>query len=219
MSEITKAEMRKRLGNITQLQELLFGEQIKEYNRQLEQHNQKITRLEANYQRLQSVVEERVSQLESKVINRIDTVASSLEEKLQYFNLTAQQEQKKLQHELNSVSQHHKDNIDFLQNSLNANSNSLKTEVIEIKSALNRDMGLLKQQLTQKIESHLSELSNNKLSRADLADALFELCLKLRESAPNLTLTTSQDEEFAEESSVEGELVFRENENGSKSQF
>ena len=212
MSEITKAEMRKRLGNITQLQELLFGEQIKEYNRQLEQHNQKITRLEANYQRLQSVVEERVSQLESKVINRIDTVASSLEEKLQYFNLTAQQEQKKLQHELNSVSQHHKDNIDFLQN-------SLKTEVIEIKSALNRDMGLLKQQLTQKIESHLSELSNNKLSRADLADALFELCLKLRESAPNLTLTTSQDEEFAEESSVEGELVFRENENGSKSQF
>ena len=54
---MTKAEIRKRLGNITQLQELLFGEQIDEYNFKLEQYQQKLNQLEANTQRSQLVID------------------------------------------------------------------------------------------------------------------------------------------------------------------
>ena len=56
MNEISKAEMRQRLGNISQLQELLFGEQIEQYNSQIEQHDRaigatrnKFTKISASY--------------------------------------------------------------------------------------------------------------------------------------------------------------------------
>ena len=38
----------------------------------------------------------------------------------------------------------------------------------------------MKQQVLEKLESNLSDLSTNKVSRTDLAEVLFELCLKLK---------------------------------------
>ncbi len=195
MNEITKAEIRKRLGNITQLQELLFGEQIDEYNQKLEQHNQKLNQLATNSQKFQLVIEKRINQLEKDLINKINSVANSLERKIQYLNLDTKGEQNKIRQELDKIWQHSSENIDFLQNSLNANSSSLKTEITQTKSTLDRDMQLLKQQILEKLESNLSELSTNKVSREDLAEVLFELCLKLKGTDVDIELSKSQDEQ------------------------
>ena len=85
MNKITKAEIRKRLGNINQLQELLFGEQIDEYNLKLKQYDQKLNQLEANNQRFQLVIDERITQLENRLLQRINSVANSLEKKIKYL--------------------------------------------------------------------------------------------------------------------------------------
>lgn len=183
---MTKAEIRKRLGNITQLQELLFGEQIDEYNFKLEQHQQKLNQLEANTQRFQLVIDERLAQLETRLLQKVNSVANSLEKKIKYLNLSIHEKHQQLQQELNHVSQHSSDNIDFLQNSLNANTNSLKGEITQTKSVVDRDLQLLKQQVLEKLESNLSELSHDKVSRTDLAEVLFELCLKLKETNPSI---------------------------------
>ena len=194
MNEITKAEIRKRLGNITQLQELLFGEQIDEYNHKLEQHKQKLNQLANNSQKFQLVIEKRINQLEKNLIDKIDSVANSLERKIRYLNLDTQGEQNKIRQEIDKLWQHSSENIDFLQNSFNDNSNSLKTEITQTKSVLDRDMRLLKQQVLEKLESNLSELSTNKVSREDLAEVLFELCLKLKGTDVGIELSKSQDE-------------------------
>lgn len=193
MNEITKAEIRKRLGNITQLQEVLLGEQIEEYNHKLEQYRQKISQIEANSQKFQQVTEERITQLEKNLILRLNSIANALEKKIKYVNTVAQQEQSKLQEELNSVSQHNYENIDLLQNSINTNNNSLKTEIIQTKSALEQDLQQLKQQIFEKLESNLLELSTNKISRNDLAEVLFELCLKLKETDVNMAMSNSEE--------------------------
>ncbi len=200
MNEITKAEIRKRLGNITQLQELLFGEKLDEYNQKLEQHNQKLNHLEANSQKFQFAIKEQIDQLENKLIHRINSLANSLERRIKYLDISAQKEQSRLQQELNTVSKHSQENIDFLQNSINANTNNLKTEIIQAKSALDRDVQLLKQQIFEKLESNLSELSSNKVSRGDLAEVLFEICLKLKSSDVDIELSKSQDEREISES-------------------
>ena len=188
MNELTKEGMRQRLGNIDQLQELLFGEQIDEYDRKLEEHNQRLNRLETNTAKFQSTITERIEQLENKLLERIDSVANSSETKIKYVNLKTQEEQQKIQQQLNSVSQHSYKNIDFLQDSLNTNVNNLKSEIVRSKSALDRDLQLLKDQIADKLEYNLDKLSNNKVSRDDLAEVLFELCLKLKRSDINLEL-------------------------------
>ncbi|MEM7590549.1 MAG: hypothetical protein AAF383_03330 [Cyanobacteria bacterium P01_A01_bin.83] len=180
MTNITKAEIRKRLGNITQLQELLFGEQIDEYNHKFLRYNQKLDQLEANTQRFQLVIDERISQLESRLLQKINSVSNSSEKKIKYLNLSIHEKHHQFQKELDAISQQSSDNIDFLQNNLNANTNSLKGEITQTKSAIERDIQLLKQQVLEKLESNLSDLSTNKVSRADLSEVLFELCLKLK---------------------------------------
>ncbi|MEM8718352.1 MAG: hypothetical protein AAGE84_03450 [Cyanobacteria bacterium P01_G01_bin.39] len=180
MTNITKAEIRKRLGNITQLQELLFGEQIDEYNHKFERYNQKLNQLEANTQRFQLVIDERISQLENRLLQKINSVSSSSEKKIKYLNLSIHDKHHQFQQQLDAISQQSNDNIDFLQNNLNANTNSLKGEITQTKSAIERDIQLLKQQVLEKLESNLSDLSTNKVSRTDLAEVLFELCLKLK---------------------------------------
>lgn len=180
MTKMTKAEIRKRLGNITQLQELLFGEQIDKYNFKLEQYQQKLNQLEANTQRSQLLIDERLAQLETRLLQKINSVANSLEKKISYLNLSVHEKHQQLQQELNTVSQQNSDNIDFLQNNLNTTTNSLKGEITQTKSAIDRDLQLLKQQVLEKLECNLSDLANDKISRTDLAEVLFELCLKLK---------------------------------------
>jgi hypothetical protein len=198
MNDITKAEMRKRLGNITKLQELLFGEQVEAYNQKFKQYNDKINQLENSQHKFQLVMEERFQQLENKILHQINSLTNSLEKKIKYLDLTTQEEQQRIQHELDTISQHNYDNIDFLQTSLNSHTNNLKTEINQSKTALNRDLQLLKQQVFNKLESNVSELSTGKVSRSDLAEIMFELCLKLKESNDKFSLPESQNKENLE---------------------
>ena len=188
MNEFTKDQMRQRLGNISQLQELLFGEQIDKYNQKLEEYNQRLDRIETNTAEFRSTITERIEQLENKLFERIDSVANSSETKIKYVNLKTQEEQRKIQQQLNSVSQHSYKNIDFLQDSLNNNVNNLRSEIVQSKSALDRDLQQLKEQIAEKLEHNLAKLSNNKVSREDLSEVLFELCLKLKRSDIDLEL-------------------------------
>lgn len=207
MNQITKAEMRERLSNITQLQELLFGEQIDEYNHQLEQHNRRLNHLEANSEKFQFAIEERIDKLESNLLDKINSIANSLEKKIKYLSLTTKEEQSKIQQEIDRLSQHSYDNIDFLQNSLNSHVSSLKTEITQTKAASERDLQLLKQKISEKLESNLSDLSSNKVSRADLAEVLFELCLKFKTAEADFELPDTED---PEENSTQVDLMLPE---------
>lgn len=181
MSNITKDQMRQKLGNITQLQELLFGEQIEKYDRALAEHNQKLDRIELQQGEFQSTIKASLEQLENKLTSQIDAVSNTLEKRLKYLELNTQQDQNRIQEELDSVSQYSYENIDFLQNNINTHTNNLKTEISQSKAAIDRDLQLLKQQLVEKIEFNLKQLSTGKVSRQDLAEVLFELCVKLKE--------------------------------------
>jgi hypothetical protein len=192
MNEISKSEIRKRLGNITQLQELLFGEQIKAYNQKLDLHQQQLERLEGNYHELQLVMEERLAQLENQLTQQINLLTNSLEKKVQYLNLANQEEQQKTKKKLDSVFQQAEDNINYFQDSIKTQNSNFKTEIATSKIALEQEIRLLKQQITDKLDSSLSTLSTSKISRHDLAEILFELCLKLKE--PNLDSQVSESQ-------------------------
>jgi hypothetical protein len=195
MNDIAKAEMRKRLGNITKLQEILFGEQVEAYNQKFKQYDHRLNQLENSQHKFQLLMEERFQQLENKILHQINSLANSLEKKIKYLDITTKEEHQRIQQELDIISQHNYDNIDFLQNSLNTHANSLKTEITQSKTALDRDLQLLKQQVFTQLDSNLSELSTAKVSRSDLSEILFELCLKLKESNDDFTIAKNQEQQ------------------------
>ena len=184
--------MRAKLGNITQLQELLFGEQTKEYNQKFDSYCDRLNQLETNYQKLQLVMDERFKKLENKLIQQINLANNSLEKKAQYLSVNTKKEQQQIKEELNIFSQQSRDSIDYLQESLKTQNTNLKAEITQAKIATDREIYLLKQQVTDKLNSSLTELSAGKVSRHDLAEVLFELCLKLKE--PDTALEEKQEE-------------------------
>jgi hypothetical protein len=193
MNEITKAEIRKKLGNITQLRDLLVGDRLAEYNYRLEQYHQRLNSLETNLQKSQAAIEARIVQAEKKLLEQINSVASTWEQRIKYSTLKTQAEQDKIQQEVELLSQYSHENLDFLHQSLNTNTNNLKIEITQSKADLDRDLTLFKQQLLSKLETNLAELAQNKISRADLAEVLFELSLKLKDTNADFNLDKAKD--------------------------
>jgi len=179
MNEITKAEIRKKLGNISQLRELLLGDQLAEYNQRLDS-------LETNLQQSQAAIAARLTQLEQKLLEQINSVASSGEQRSKYYYLKTQSEQQQLQEEIEHLSQSNQESIGSLHQSLN-------TEIAQSKSDLYQDITLFKKELSYKLENHLQELTTNKISHTDLAEVLLELSLKLKETNSSSDQANAKD--------------------------
>lgn len=187
MTGITKEEMRRKLGNITQLRELLFGEQMEEYEnkfqdsfQRLDQLNEAIKQLETQFTEFRADIGQQFYKLENSLSQKISFAVDSLEKKIQYLNLNTRNETKKLHKEIEETSQSTSESLDAIADSLNSQTQYLKDELSQTRNNLEQDVQNLKQQLTEKIEKNLLELSEGKVSRKDLAEVLFELCLKIK---------------------------------------
>lgn len=174
--------MRKRLGNVTQLRDLLLGEKIEEYEANFVQNSQRLDKLESSLIKFQSGVNDRLNKMQESLSKEINRSVDSLQKKIQYLSLTTHEETNKLKQEIEVKSRTAFQNIDTLQNSLRSETSYLKDELFQTRNTLGEDLQDLKQQVLEKLEGNLSELAENKVSRADLAEVLFELCLKVKGS-------------------------------------
>ena len=174
--------MRKRLGNVSQLRDLLLGEKIEEYETSFAQNSQRLDTLESSLMKFQSGVNDRLNKMQDSLSREISAAVDSLEKKLKYLSLTTHEENSKLKQEIEAKYRTASQNIDTLQNSLRAETSYIKDELFQTRNTLGEDLQNLKQQVLEKLESNLSELTEVKVSRTDLAEILFELCLKVKGS-------------------------------------
>ena len=196
--------MRKRLGNVSQLRDLLLGDKIEEYEASLLQHSQRLDALESSLIKFQSGVNERLNKMQDSLSKEINTAVDSLEKKIKYLSLTTHEENNKLKQEIEVKSRTAFQSIDVLQNNLRSETSYIKDELFQTRNSLGEDVQNLKQQVLEKLESNLSELTETKVSRTDLAEVLFELCLKVKGSdfVPSLKEAT--------ESQVKAEFILPE---------
>jgi hypothetical protein len=190
--ELDREAIRNRLGNIAQLQELLFGDYIERYDRQFKKLESDLSQLQANFT-------EHLAQLQANFDRELNSLAVTFDKKLESLTLTNQIENSKLQQELQAKTKINEENVTFLQNSFKLQTKFLKDELLQTREALEVDQKLLKQQLLNKIEQGLSELNSSKISRRDLGDILFELCLKLK-GTELLTDFKSTEKDFPSDS-------------------
>jgi gas vesicle protein len=184
---MNKEEMRQKLGNITQIRELLFGEQIEEYERKFTQVQQQTQDLESslealslNLERFKSDTEEHLSQLKSSLSEEIKSAMDSLEKKIKYLSVNTYTEVTKINKEIDNKTQNNFQKIELISDRIHTHIKSLKDEANHNQKVLTEDIENLKKQLSETIEKNLSDLTEAKVSRHDFAEMLFELCLKIK---------------------------------------
>lgn len=205
MTEIAKDEMRQRLGNLTQIRELLFGEQIENYDNRFQQDQKQMEEIESNLQALESNLEQfkldqkhRIDRLQNELSNEIRTAINSLEKKLQYLSLNTSNEVAKINKNIEARTQINSQIIDSFAKKVDTQNQNLKEQVHQTRTNLEKGLVSLKQELLQLLEQDLSELTKNKVSRHELADLLFEDCMKIKGTDVKSNSNTENKEMKAE---------------------
>jgi SMC interacting uncharacterized protein involved in chromosome segregation len=188
MTDMAKEQMRDRLGNIDQIRNLLFGNQIEEYEQRFKSCDSRLDKLESELASFQSEMRDRLTQLQESLSSEIRSGLDSLEKKLKYLSLTTHEEISKLKQAVDSTNKKFSQGIESLDRKVNYQSNFLKNEMTQTREKLEGEFQSLKAQIFAEIEKGMSELKDSKVSRVDMAEILFELCLKIKgtEFVPSL---------------------------------
>lgn len=180
MVDMTKGEMRDRLGNIDQIRDLLFGNKIREYDNRFQECEENINKLTKELSLFETETREHLDQLQDSLTTEIRSAVNSLEKKLKYLSMTTEERTNQLEKEINLTAKNSSQEIESLQTSLTAETTFLKNDLAQTRDKLEKSMKSLREQVLETIEKELLILKDKKVSRADLADLLFELCVKIK---------------------------------------
>lgn len=188
MTEIAKEEIRERLGNVDQIRNLLFGNKIKEYEERFENSDRRLDKLESELASFQSEMRDRLTQLQDSLSSEIRSGLDSQEKKLKYLSLTTHEETSKLQDAIDVNNKKFSHEVESLTQRTNSQARFLKNEITQLKEGLEEEFRSLKEQIFAEVAKVNSDLKEGKVSREDLAEILFELCLKIKgtDFVPNL---------------------------------
>ncbi|MDJ0599707.1 MAG: hypothetical protein QNJ37_12805 [Crocosphaera sp.] len=180
MAGITRDEMRDRLGNIEQVRDLLFGHKIREYEQRFQQCEQTIDKLTQELSVFERETRDRLDQLQDSLTTEIRSVINSLEKKLKYLSMTTQEQFHQLETSLDSTAKNSSHQIESLNQTVTEETNYLRNDLTQTKDKLEKSMQSLREQVFDIIKKESLTLKDHKVSRTELADLLFELCVKIK---------------------------------------
>jgi hypothetical protein len=181
MGEISKEEVRERLGNIDQIRDIIFGAQSRDYENRLD-------KMESDIALLQQDLRERLDHMKSSLSSDLKASVESLEKKLKAFNLSAQDECADLRQHGDRMSKKFAGSIQALDEALDSQTTALRGELVESRRMLEDDVNTLRDLMLEELERRFSSLRDGKVSRDDFAEALFALGMRIkgREFIPTL---------------------------------
>ncbi len=173
MGEITKDEMRERMGNIELIRDIIFGPKLQEYDH-------RIDKLESHLSLLEKDMHDRVEQVKTDCLTELRSSVESLDEKIKSLTFTFQKDNADIRQLIDRSYQNFSGSLDSIDKTLVSQTTSLRKDLTEVREKLQEDTRNLKTQIFEELEKRFSMLSTAKLSRNDMADILFELGLRLK---------------------------------------
>jgi prefoldin subunit 5 len=175
MGDITKEEVRERLGNIDQIRDIIFGAQTRDYDN-------RFYKIESDLAMLQQETRDRLDQLKVAVTADLRAAVEVLDKKLKSFNLSSQEECADLRQQIDRLTRKFSSNIQTLDEALDTQSTSLHTELADTRDGLQQDIAALRDLVLEEMERCFSQLRDNKVSKDDMAEMLFHLGMRLKGS-------------------------------------
>jgi exonuclease VII large subunit len=193
MVNLRNEDVRDRLGNIDQIRDLLFGNIIADYDQRFTTSIGRIEKLETELVNFQTETRDRLDHLQESLTNELRNGLSAMEKQLQYLNYTAHEQTNHLQFRVHEIEQKGDTGLETLHKNLASQTTSLKTELLEAREQLEAALRALEKRVFDEIDKDLSSMKSGKISRVDLADLLFELCLKVKGAEFTSQLNASVD--------------------------
>lgn len=188
MGEITREEMRERLGNIDQIRDIIFGAQLREYDSRFD-------KLESELSALQQEMRDRLDQIKNILTAEIRVAVDSLDKKIKSVSVSAQDDNAEIRQNLGHVNKKFSNSIDALNEAVDNQTNSVREELSLTRDKLQEDVRTLRANIFEDLDRRFSMLKDVKVSRDDMAEMLFELGMRLKriEFAPALKEAANTD--------------------------
>jgi archaellum component FlaC len=188
MGELSKDEMRERIGNIDLIRDIIFGPKLVEYDNRLDKLESKLSSLEED-------MRDRTEQVKNDFLTELRASVDSLEEKIKALSFTYQKDNADIRQLLDRTYNNFASSIESIDKTVVSQTTSIRKELSETRDKLQEDTRSLKSQIFDELEKRFSLLKGNKLSRDDMADILFELGLRIKkaEFAPQLKEAADND--------------------------
>ena len=175
MGEITRDEIRERLGNIDQIRDIIFGAHLREYNSRLD-------KAEADISGIQQDIRDRLSDLKLTLATELRTAVESIDKRLKTISASAQEEAADLRQQFDRINRKFTNSIETLDETVEAQRTALRDELAQTRDSLQNDNRELRSLVLEELDRHFSILREDKLSKDDLAELLFELGMRLKGS-------------------------------------
>jgi DNA anti-recombination protein RmuC len=173
MAEITKEEMRERLGNIDQIRDIIFGAQLREYDNRFD-------KIDSDLSMMQQDMQTRLEQVKTVLSGEMRAAIDSFEKKIKSINLNTQEESADLRQQIDRVNRKFSSSIEALDEAIDNQTSSLRDELSQTRDRLSEESRTLKTQVFEELDRRFSMLRDVKVSRDDMAEILFELGMRLK---------------------------------------
>ncbi|WP_254567496.1 hypothetical protein [Oscillatoria sp. HE19RPO] len=181
MNELSRDEMRERLGNIDQIREIIVGSQIRDYNHRFEQ-------IEANLILLQKEFRDRIEEVKNLSGTEMRGAVEALEKRIKSVSLNTQEDLTDVRQQLERTKAKISHTIESLDESLDKQTKSIREQIMEIQQTHQENIHTLRERVFEEVERRFSNLKEGKIARDDMAEILFEIGMRLKgtEFAPEL---------------------------------
>ena len=173
MAEITKEEMRERLGNIDQIRDIIFGAQLREYDNRFD-------KIDSELSIMQQDTQTRLEQIKTVLSGEMRAAVDSFEKKIKSITLNTQEESADLRQQIDRVNRKFSSSIEALDEAIDNQTSSLRDELSQTRDRLSEESRTLKTQVFEELDRRFSMLRDVKVSRDDMAEILFELGMRLK---------------------------------------
>lgn len=175
MNDDSKAALRERLGNIDQIRDILFGSQLRDYNTRLEQ-------VETTVSVLQQEIRDRTDELKQSMFKEIQAAVDALEKKIKSLTLTDNEEKVDIRQQLDRLNKRLSANVTTLDETIDKQTSTLRDDLTASREKLQGDILDLRNQIFEELDKRIANLTKSKIARADMAEILFEVGLRLKGS-------------------------------------
>jgi chromosome segregation ATPase len=123
---------------------------------------------------------DRVEQVKITCTTEIRSAVENLEKKFKSLSTSTQDNQTDLQQQLDRVSKKLSSNLTELDETIDQKTTSLRQDLSQTRDSLQGDISSLRDLILEELERRFSQLKESKVSRDDIAEALFEMGMRLK---------------------------------------
>ena len=168
-------EMRDRLGNVDQIRDLLFGQDKEQIDTRLQQ-------LESTIAELRQEMGDRLTQLQEQFASELRSNSYALEKKIQYISVTHTDDFTEAKQNLEQTQKKFNEQVTSIERTLKSQADALQQTIATSKETIEKEMHGITGRIQSELEKHFAGLQDQKVSRDELAEILFDVCMKVKKT-------------------------------------